>query len=327
VTWLVTGGAGYIGAHTVHELVSAGEPVVVLDDLSDGVAARVPDGVPLVVAPVHERATVRATLRRYRVRGVIHLAARKSVAESVCRPGWYQAQNVGGLAALLASMADAGVGRIVFSSSAAVYGIAHGRVVETAPTRPVNPYGTTKLSGERLLRAEAAVTGLSWVALRYFNVAGCAAPGLADRGATNLIPLALRAVRTGAPLTVSGLDYPTRDGSGVRDYVDVRDVARAHVAALGYLAGGPARGRIFNVGTGRGASVLDVVRQLGAVAGRPVPYVPGPRRPGDPAETVADVRRIRRELGWTARHDLADSLACAWHAAQGASLPAAGALV
>jgi UDP-glucose 4-epimerase len=327
VTWLVTGGAGYIGAHTVHQLVAAGEPVVVLDDLSDGVAARVPDGVPLVVAPVHDRATVRATLLRYGVRGVVHLAARKSVADSMCRPGWYQVQNVGGLGALLAAMGEAGVRRIVFSSSAAVYGIAHGRVVETAPTRPVNPYGDTKLQGERLLRAEAARTGLSWVALRYFNVAGCADPVLADRGATNLIPLALRAVRTGVPLTVAGLDYPTRDGSGVRDYVDVRDVARAHVAALGYLAGGPARGRIFNVGTGRGASVLEVVRQLGAVAGQPVPYLPGPRRPGDPAETVAVVRRIQRELGWVARHDLVDSLTSAWRAAHGAALPATGALV
>ncbi len=235
MTWLITGGAGYIGAHTVREFRASGLPVVVLDDLSAGDPGRLPPDVPLVVAPVQDRAAVLRTLREFAVRGVVHLAARKSVPESIRRPGWYHAQNVGGLATVLDAMAGAGVRRIVYSSSAAVYGSPTGRVTEGSPTRPVNPYGHSKLLGEHLLRATAAGTRLSWVALRYFNVAGCADPRLADRIGGNLIPLALAAIRTGVPLTVTGLDHPTVDGTGVRDYVHVLDVAGAHLAAVQHL--------------------------------------------------------------------------------------------
>jgi UDP-glucose 4-epimerase len=312
VTWLVTGGAGYIGAHTVQELVAAGVPVVVLDDLSTGDAGRVPAGVPLVVAAVHDRAALRRTLRRYEVRGVVHLAARKSVPESIARPDWYHAENVGGLAAVLDEMTRAGVHRMVFSSSAAVYGNPTGRVTERCAVRPVNPYGHSKLLGERLLRTTAGRTRLHWTALRYFNVAGCAGPRLADRAGGNLIPLALAALRTGAPLTVTGVDFPTPDGTGIRDYVHVSDVARAHLTALRNLDGSRPCGGVFNVGTGRGFSVREVLAGLGEVAGVPVPQRPGPRRPGDPAEVVADVTGIRRRLGWTARYGLSDMLASAW---------------
>jgi UDP-glucose 4-epimerase len=316
-------------------------PVVVLDDLSTGDPARLPPDVPLVVAPVQDRAAVLRTLREFAVRGVVHLAARKSVPESIRRPGWYHAQNVGGLASVLDAMAGAGVHRIVYSSSAAVYGNPTGRVTEDSPTRPVNPYGLSKLLGEQLLRATACGTPLSWVALRYFNVAGCADPWLADRIGGNLIPLALTAIRTGVPLTVTGVDHPTLDGSGVRDYVHVLDVAGAHLAAVRRLdpaavrrldpagsgGGGSVKavggtgtgtgraGCVFNVGTGRGYSVLQVLSCLSQVAGVAVPQQPGPRRPGDPAEVVADVARIRRRLGWRARHDLTGMLASAWHAA------------
>ncbi len=316
MTWLVTGGAGYIGAHTVHELLAAGQRVVVLDDLSTGDPSRLPATVPVVAAAVHDQATLRETLRAYRIRGVVHLAARKSVPESVRRPEWYHTQNVGGLATVLGAMAQAGVYRIVFSSSAAVYGSACGRVTERTPPCPANPYGHTKLLGERLLRASSRQSPLHWAALRYFNVAGAAAPGLADRVGGNLIPLAVDALRTGTPLTVTGTDFPTPDGSGVRDYVHVQDVARAHLAAVLRVDGELPCGAVFNVGTGRGYSVLRVLRGLGEAAGAPVPFVLGARRPGDAAEVVADVSRIRRQLGWSARYTLADMLTSALWAEQ-----------
>ena len=292
-----------------------------LDDLSTGDPARLPAGVPLVVAGAQDQPALARVLRQHDVQGVVHLAARKSVTESVARPAWYHAQNVGGLSSVLTAMATAGVHRIVFSSSAAVYGTPSGRVTESAPPRPVNPYGHSKLLGERLLRAAARDGVAGFAALRYFNVAGAASPELADRAGVNLIPLALRALHTGAPITVTGVDYPTRDGSGVRDYVHVQDVARAHAAAVARLLPAGRYGAVFNVGTGCGYSVLEVLRALGEAAGAPVPRQSGPRRPGDPAEVVADVRRIRRELRWSARFDLADMLTSAWHASTATRSP------
>ena len=322
--WLVTGGAGYIGAHVVRRLRAAGYAVAVLDDLSTGRADRVPPGVPLVVAHVADRRTVHAALRRYGVTGVLHLAARKSAPESVARPAYYHRENVGGLSALLAAMAQAGVHRLVFSSSAAVYGVPGPLPVdEDAPTVPVNPYGHTKLAGERLIRAAGYRDGLDWVALRYFNVVGAAGATLADRGHTNLVPLVFDALARGRPVVVAGVDHPTRDGTGVRDYVHVADIADAHAVAVAALAGGGLAGgglaggglrRRYNVGTGRGRSVLDVLRTVEAVTGHPVPYRIGPRRPADPPQVVADPGRIRRELGWQARYDLADMVESAWSA-------------
>src|SRR5436305_9050453 len=206
--WLVTGGAGYIGGHVVRRLRAAGYAVAVLDDLSTGRADRVPPGVPLVVAHVADRRTVHAALRRYGVTGVLHLAARKSAPESVARPAYYHRENVGGLSALLAAMAQAGVHRLVFSSSAAVYGVPGPLPVdEDAPTVPVNPYGHTKLAGERLIRAAGYRDGLDWVALRYFNVVGAAGATLADRGHTNLVPLVFDALARGRPVVVAGADH------------------------------------------------------------------------------------------------------------------------
>ncbi|PZA20029.1 NAD-dependent epimerase/dehydratase family protein, partial [Modestobacter versicolor] len=234
MTWLVTGGAGYIGAHVVHAMVAAGERVVVLDDLSTGDAGRL-DGlpaVPLVVGSVRDRGLVRRVLREHGVRGVVHVAGKKQVAESVADPLTYYAENVAGLVALLEGCRAKGVTRFVFSSSAAVYGTPDvDPVPEDAPCRPLSPYGRTKLAGEWLLRDCAAAWGLAATSLRYFNVAGAAHPRLGDTGAANLVPLVFAALDAGHPPVVLGDDHATPDGTGVRDYVHVADVAAAHLAA------------------------------------------------------------------------------------------------
>lgn len=311
-TWLVTGGAGYIGAHTVRALRDHGDEVVVLDDLSTGVAERI-EGTSLVRASVLDEATVAATLAAHAVDGVMHLAAKKSVSESVGAPLYYWHENVEGLRSLLGAMATAGVDRLVYTSSAAVYGATPAEAVtEETPCSPVNPYGTTKLVGEWMIAEQARATGLAAVALRYFNVAGTASPVLADRGRANLVPLAMDAVTSGRRPLVFGGDYETPDGSGVRDYVHVEDVAAAHVAAVEALL--PSRLRVYNVGVGRGYSVLEVLRTLAEVSGADVDPEIVDRRPGDPAAVVADVGRIARELGWTARHDLTSIVTSAWQA-------------
>lgn len=313
MTWLVTGGAGYIGGHVVRALRGAGYPVVVLDDLSTGRPERLPEDVSLVVGSVTDRALVAGVLRRHPVDGVVHLAARKSVAESVARPDWYHRENVGGVVALLDAMAGTGVSRLLFSSSAAVYGIpAAPRVDESCRTEPINPYGLTKLLGEQLIEAAGNGYPLSWVALRYFNVVGATNPLLADRVPANLVPIALAALAADRPVTVTGTDFPTRDGSGVRDYVHVEDLAAAHLAAVNRLMEARPVSTVYNVGTGRGYSVFDVLRRIEAVTGQPVPYRDGPRRPGDPPEVVADVSRIRRELAWRARYGLTEMIASTW---------------
>jgi UDP-glucose 4-epimerase len=311
-TWLVVGGAGYIGAHVVRRLRGDGYPVVVMDDLSTGDPARIPADVPLVVGSVGDRGAVSRALREHRVAAVMHLAGRKSAPESVAHPTSYYQDNVEGMRVLLDEMVSAGVTRIVLSSSAAVYGMPSGSLVtEESPTEPINPYGQTKLACEWMLRSVGIAHGVSWIALRYFNVVGSDDELLADRGGSNLFPLVFREVVAGRPAVVSGSDYPTRDGTGVRDYVHVSDVADAHAAAARRLVRGSAA-EVYNVGTGRGHSVLEVLNAVRSVTGMPVAVTSAPRRPGDPPEVVAAVDKIDRELGWRARNDLADMVHDTW---------------
>jgi UDP-glucose 4-epimerase len=315
VTWLVTGGAGYIGAHVVHALRTADERVVVLDNLSTGYAARVPDDVPLVKADVRDLGEVAHAFRRHRVTGVIHLAARKDVAESVSQPLGYYRDNLDGLRSVLSAAAEHRARDVVFSSSAAVYGpTPTGRVDEDSPTVPGNAYGRTKLAGEWMLRDAAQASGLRFAALRYFNVAGAATPRLGDVGETNLLPRLLRAAVDGRPAEVYGTEHPTEDGSCVRDYVHVCDVADAHVAAARALRDGRVTAEVLNIGRGSGVSVLEMIRAVRRICGRPLPAVATAPRAGDPPCVVATADRIRDVLGWRARRDLDEIVASAWAA-------------
>lgn len=313
--WLVTGGAGYVGAHVAHALVAAGEDAVVLDDLSAGHAGRLAGlpGVPLVVGSVRDRELLARLLDEHPVGGVVHLAGRKQVAESVADPLRYYGENVDGVVALLEACRAAGVARVIFSSSAAVYGPSGAdRVVEDDDCRPISPYGRTKLAAEWVLR-DSVAWGLTAVCLRYFNVAGAGAPHLGDRGAANLVPMVFQALDGGRRPVLLGADHPTPDGSPVRDFVHVSDVAEAHLAAARALAGGHPGG-VYNVGRGEGSSVLEVLRVVAEVTGRDTtPEVAG-RRPGDPARVVAAVDRIAADLGFRARCDLRSMVASAWQA-------------
>lgn len=256
MTWLITGGAGYIGAHVVRAMTEAGVRTVVYDDLSTGIAERVPDGVPLVVGSTLDGERVARALRDHEVTGVVHLAAKKQVGESVDRPLHYYRENVEGLRVLLDAVTAARVPSFVFSSSAAVYGMPSAArdgslVTEDTPCAPMSPYGETKLAGEWLVRATGRATGLSTASLRYFNVAGAAAPELADVGVFNIIPMIFERLTAGEPPRVFGDDYPTPDGTCVRDYIHVTDLAEAHVATARALEATPGRELTLNIGRGR----------------------------------------------------------------------------
>lgn len=312
MSWLLTGGAGYIGAHVALALRGSGRDVVVLDDLSTGSVDRLPPDLPLVHASVLDGTAVREAMRRHRVTGVVHLAAKKAVAESVAEPLRYYQENVEGFRTLLQAMCDEGVDQIVFSSSAAVYGMPDvDLVTEDTPPQPINPYGETKLIGEWLLRDAGVAHHIRWISLRYFNVAGAGDDSLADKGANNLIPMVFRALDRGGAPQVFGDDYPTPDGSCVRDYIHVADLADAHVAAAGWLDRGATSG-IYNVGRGEGASVKEVLAVVRAVTGRDVEPQVVDRRPGDPARLVASAAAIERDLGWEAQRDLRDMVRTAW---------------
>ncbi len=309
---LVTGGAGYIGSHVVLQLVEAGERVVVLDDLSSGFREAVLDA-ELIVGNVGDQALVSKLLREHGVDTVMHFAARTIVPESVSDPLRYYGNNTCATRNLLACCRDAGVKQIVFSSTAAVYGIPPGgRASEETPTAPINPYGSSKLMSEWMLRDLAAAGGPRYVALRYFNVAGCDPAGRIGQStqhATLLVKVACEAALGKRPrLSVFGTDYATPDGTGVRDYIHVDDLARAHLDALRYLRGGGASATL-NCGYGHGYSVREVLAAVGRAHGSPVPFTAVPRRAGDPPSLVAIADRIRETLGWTPRHDDLDFIA------------------
>ncbi|MEU2536317.1 UDP-glucose 4-epimerase GalE [Streptomyces iakyrus] len=313
MTWLITGGAGYIGAHVVRAMTAAGEQAVVYDDLSTGIAERVPDGVPLVVGSTLDAGRLTRTLADHTVTGVVHLAAKKQVAESVERPLHYYRENVEGLRVLLDAVTAARVPSFVFSSSAAVYGMPDvDLVTEETPCLPMSPYGETKLAGEWLVRATGRATGLSTACLRYFNVAGAAGPELADTGVYNLVPMVFEKLTEDAPPRVFGDDYPTPDGTCVRDYIHVVDLAEAHVAAARALRSSPGCDLTLNIGRGEGVSVREMIDRINAVTGYDRPPAVTSRRPGDPARVVASADRAAAELGWKARLDVRDMITSAW---------------
>ncbi|GAA2424556.1 UDP-glucose 4-epimerase GalE [Streptomyces macrosporus] len=315
MTWLVTGGAGYIGAHVARALSEAGERVVVLDDLSNGLPERLPPEVPLVRGTVSDRPLLDRTLAEHGVTGVVHLAAKKQVGESVERPLAYYRENVHGLTVLLEAVVAAGVRRFLFSSSAAVYGMPEeDPVTEDTPCVPLSPYGETKLAGEWLVRATGRAHGMATACLRYFNVAGAARPELADLGVSNVIPMFFDALTRGEAPRIFGDDYPTPDGTCIRDYIHVVDLADAHLATARRLAELPGGEDLtLNVGTGRGVSVRELADLVAEVTGvrEPAPLVVA-RRPGDPAGVVASAERIGKELGWAPRYGVRQMVASAW---------------
>ncbi|MDF3302839.1 UDP-glucose 4-epimerase GalE [Streptomyces tropicalis] len=313
MTWLITGGAGYIGSHVVRAMTEAGEQAVVYDDLSTGIADRIPDGVPLVVGSTLDGDRVARTLAEHGITGVVHLAAKKQVGESVDRPLHYYQENVEGLRVLLEAVTAAGVGSFVFSSSAAVYGMPDvDLVTEETPCVPMSPYGETKLAGEWLVRATGRATGLSTASLRYFNVAGAATPELADVGVFNLVPMVFERLTENTAPRIFGDDYPTPDGTCIRDYIHVVDLAEAHVATARALQATPGLDLTLNIGRGEGVSVREMIDRINAVTGHDHPATVTPRRPGDPARVVASADRIATELGWTAKHDVQDMISSAW---------------
>jgi UDP-glucose 4-epimerase len=307
---LVTGGAGYIGSHTTHALLAKGHDVQVLDDLSKGYAHNVPEG-RLHVINLHDTAGLASLFEEHNFDAVVHFAAFIAVGESVTEPEKYFRNNVGGSLSLLSAMRKAEVRRLVFSSTAAVYGNPEVTPIpETAPWKPVNPYGESKLMTETTLRWMDQCSGLRSVILRYFNACGAESQwgiGEEHEPETHLIPLVFRAIRTGKPITIYGNDYPTIDGTCIRDYIHVSDLAAAHLAALDALiADGPSD--VYNAGAGHGYSVLQVLKAVETVTGKPVPYTFGPRRDGDPAELVADSSKLQQTMAWKPRYATLESM-------------------
>lgn len=316
---LVTGGAGYIGSHVVRLLQNRGEQVVVVDDFSTGIAERLGDAtqVHLNLAAADAVHVLTDVINEYAVTAVVHLAARKQVGQSVEQPEDYYLQNVGGMANLLTAMRECSVTRLVFSSSAATYGMPDvPAVTEDIDCRPINPYGETKLIGEWLAADSARAWGLRQANLRYFNVAGAGWSDLADTAVMNLVPIVFAALRDGKTPKVFGDDYATPDGSCVRDYVHVLDLAEAHLAALDYLERDDRPHTTFNVGTGTGSSVFEVIDQIRRTTGQNFDIDVAERRAGDPPYLCADVSRIRETLGWSANNGLTEIIDSAWAALQ-----------
>ena len=306
---LVTGGAGYIGSAMVERLLASGRSVVVLDNLSRGHREAVPASVPLEVGDVCDPAFVSRVFDTHPVDAVFHFAAESLVGESMTDPGKYFRNNVGGVLTLLETMASHTARRFVLSSTAATYGDPEEvPIQETFPTQPTNPYGESKLICERLLHWFGRIHGIRWTSLRYFNAAG-ATPTVGEDHSpeTHLIPLALDAAfGRRDPLRVFGLDYPTPDGTCVRDYIHIEDLADAHLLALEYQE--RSEWGIFNLGNGQGFSVLEVIESVQRVSGRRVPWEPAERRAGDPPRLVASSERARKELGWNPKRDSLDEI-------------------
>jgi UDP-glucose-4-epimerase GalE len=319
---LVTGGAGYIGSHTVRLLLKQGHDVTVVDNLSKGYRHNVP-ATRLHELDLSNTSALTNLLKEKQCDAVIHFAAFIAVGESMKEPARYFTNNVAGSLSLLDAMVKAGVKHIVFSSTAAVYGNPHASpILETFPIQAVNPYGESKVMVETLLGWFDQIHRLTSVCLRYFNASGAdpdAALGEEHEPETHLIPLVIRAAQTGKPVTIFGNDYDTPDGTCIRDYIHVNDLAQAHILAVEYLLNGGASDQ-FNVGTGAGSSVLEIIRAVEEVTGNSVPYVIGPRRDGDPPALVASSQKLRERLGWSPQYaDLRTIVGHAWNFARRAS--------
>ncbi len=318
-TILVTGGAGYIGSHTRYFLQKQGYRVIVVDSLERGYQEAVPNEI-LHVVNLRDTEKLTTLLRDEKVDAVIHFAAYIAVGESTKIPDKYFSNNVCGSMSLFEAMLQAGVNKLVFSSTAAAYGIPrHVPITEDEPYAPINPYGESKVMVEKILEWLDKYQEFRSIRLRYFNACGAEPEaGLGERHdpETHLIPLILRAVQTGKPVTLFGDDYPTEDGTCIRDYIHVSDLAEAHILAVEYLLNGGAS-EVFNVGTGSGESVKQVLTAVERVTGRKVPFEMGPRREGDPPSLVADSTKLQTKLGWKPkRADLDRIVADAWHFAQ-----------
>jgi UDP-glucose 4-epimerase len=319
MTWLVTGGAGYIGAHVVRAFRDEGIEAVVLDDLSSGHRRFVSDGTPFVEGSILDTDLVRRTLREHAVTGVVHVAGFKYAGVSVERPLHTYDQNVRGTVSVLRAMQDEGVASCVFSSSASVYGTPEDEIVtEATRVAPESPYGQSKLIGEWLLADQAIAAGLRHTSLRYFNVVGSVDDSLYDTSPHNLFPLVFEALVTDRTPRINGADYPTPDGTCVRDYIHVADLARSHVVAAQKLEAGVSLQPAYNLGSGDGSSVREIMQAMAQVTGIAFEPEVGPRRPGDPARIVADGELAARDLDWRMRHTLDEMVASAWSARKSA---------
>ena len=320
MTWLITGGAGYIGAHVVESTLKSGREVFVVDDLSTGILSRLSTGTPLGQISLRDKSDLDRAFEDSEITGVLHLAAKKRVGESVERPDYYWQENVGGLQNLLAAMKAHNVKNFVFSSSAAVYGqpdVPPGTLItEEASCDPINPYGATKLEGEVLSRAMAESDGLKVAALRYFNVAGAGRPELGDQYIFNLVPIVFDALDRSEQPIVFGDDYSTPDGSCIRDYVHVQDLADSHIAAMDFVEKSEPGFTAINIGTGSGASVFEVFQMIQEVTGVLIDPIVSQRREGDPAALVADVSLAKEVLNWQSSRDLRGIISSAWEAWQ-----------
>jgi UDP-glucose 4-epimerase len=321
MSWLVTGGAGYIGSHVVRAFEAANLRAVVIDDLSSGHREFVGEDTPFVEGTILDTDLVAHTCSDHEVEGVVHLAGFKYAGVSVQRPLHTYTQNVTGTVSLLEAMARADVGLMVFSSSAATFGTPEVDVVsEETPTRPESPYGESKLVGEWMIADQGVATGLRHTSLRYFNVVGSGSDDLYDTSPHNLFPLVFDALVEGRTPRINGDDYQTPDGTCVRDYVHVADLAAAHLVAAQRLAAGEPLAPVYNLGSGEGSSVRQIMDTVRDVTG--IDFTPdiGPRRPGDPDRIVASGELAGRDIGWAMRHDLRDMVASAWSARRSAGV-------